>query len=119
MQSQIRGGRVGGGGTVFLHLFFGRLHLCVDYAPFCIYWPNYTIAFTTVCDKRHSGSDWFDWIIHWDGASVGPPPRVLRVRRRALNTSTQVRVKNRFVTLAGLSLLLRHGYSCHVRRQPR
>ena len=29
-----------------LHLFFGRLHLCVNYAPFCIYWPTYhTIAF--------------------------------------------------------------------------
>jgi hypothetical protein len=39
------------------------------------------------CDKRHSGSDWFDWIIHWDGASVGPPPHVLRIRRRALITS--------------------------------
>ena len=26
--------------------FFGRLHLCVNYAPFCIYWPTYhTIAF--------------------------------------------------------------------------
>ena len=34
------------GGTVFLHLFFGRLHLCVNYAPFCIYWTKYhTIAF--------------------------------------------------------------------------
>ena len=29
-----------------LHLFFDRLHLCVNYAPFCIYWPTYhTIAF--------------------------------------------------------------------------
>ena len=34
------------GGTVFLHLFFGRLYLCVNYAPSCIYWPKYhTIAF--------------------------------------------------------------------------
>ena len=30
----------------FLHLFFGRLHLCANYAPFCIYWTKYhTIAF--------------------------------------------------------------------------
>ena len=29
-----------------LHLFFDRLHLCVNYAPFCIYWPAYhAIAF--------------------------------------------------------------------------
>ena len=29
-----------------LHLFFDRLHLCVNYAPFFIYWPAYhTIAF--------------------------------------------------------------------------
>ena len=50
----------------FLNLFkFGRLHLCVNYEPFCIYLPKYrTIAFYQPCDKRHSGSDWFDWIIH-------------------------------------------------------
>ena len=61
-----------------------------EYALFCIYWPTYhTIAFTNYQphDKRHSGSDWFDWIIHWDGASVGPTPHVLRIRRRALITS--------------------------------
>ena len=29
-----------------MHLFFDRLHLCVNYAPFCIYWPAYhAIAF--------------------------------------------------------------------------